>query len=319
METSNKILVKEIFEMEKLSRYFSHGANAQKYLDKVTKSMENLKGFGEKYTWGDIRQTKNMDEQDRKRVPWALQYYKDETIITLYAFAALDLLGEEGYSEQRKENFSRLMKKALDGNWHDSFGDPKLYLEKQLSPPKAYSDYLQPLIKDHSIFYNRVRGEDKTNLEGATNVDAVLVDNEENEQEKKVYLFEAKFVSDISCATTYAVSRNQIARNIDVGLNAVGNDPTRMYFVLITPKIFKENFRQRLYGYKMHDYQNNPRLLEEDFPHLRNAGIDFEVVSNHIGWITWEEIFEIIMSNKDLPVNRDDISKFFEDRKLSGN
>jgi hypothetical protein len=57
---------------------------------------------------------------------------------------------------------------------------------------------------------------DKVVLEGATSVDALLL----NEDTGLAVLFEAKVLSDTSSHTSYDAARNQLARNVDVMLEA---------------------------------------------------------------------------------------------------
>jgi hypothetical protein len=85
-------------------------------------------------------------------------------------------------------------------------------------------------------------------------------------------LFEAKVLSDCSATVTYDALRNQLARNVDVMLERqdrlpeplCSRDPDRSAFVLLTPKLFKDHPRSRLYGWLLRDYRANPDNLAED-------------------------------------------------------
>ena len=68
----------------------------------------------------------------------------------------------------------------------------------------------------------------------------------------KMVCFECKFTSNISCETKYHYARNQIARNLDVGMSLY---PDGFYFILVTPAVFK-NSNSRFYCYKMNEYQS---------------------------------------------------------------
>lgn len=133
------------------------------------------------------------------------------------------------------------------------------------------------------------------NLEGATNVDAMLM----NSKNGFAVIIEAKVLSDISYEITYDTMRNQIARNIDVMLEEnkelchplSKRDPKKTLFLLITPKLFKDNPSSRLYGYKLSDYKTKPVTLSGDLPHRKNC--DWQNVSNRLGWLTWED-FKIV-------------------------
>jgi hypothetical protein len=59
-------------------------------------------------------------------------------------------------------------------------------------------------------------------------------------------------------------------------------------FLLITPKIFKDNPSSRLYGYLINEYMNQPQSLKRDLPH-RTENICFEKLSKKIGWLNWED------------------------------
>jgi hypothetical protein len=127
-------------------------------------------------------------------------------------------------------------------------------------------------------------------LEGATNVDAMLI----NPDNGFAVVIEAKVLSDISYQITYDVTRNQIARSIDVMLEKNPHlcpplnrrDPDRTLFLLLTPEIFKMNPGSRLYGYKFREYKNDPQSLADDLPH--RSGFDWQSISRRFGWLTWE-------------------------------
>lgn len=112
-------------------------------------------------------------------------------------------------------------------------------------------------------------------------------------------LFEAKVLSDCSCDVTFDARRNQIARNIDVMLDANPTlmaplslrDPERTLFALLTPRMFKDHPRSRLYGSLMESYRSRPDSLAEDLPH-RTA--DWPSVSRRLAWLTWEDLDEVL-------------------------
>lgn len=108
-------------------------------------------------------------------------------------------------------------------------------------------------------------------------------------------IIEAKVLSDISYEITYDTMRNQIARNIDVMLESNKElcdplnkrDPDKTLFLLVTPKLFKDNPSSRLYGYKFNKYKTNPKSLSADLPHRKNC--DWQNISSRLGWLTWED------------------------------
>jgi hypothetical protein len=178
-------------------------------------------------------------------------------------------------------------------SWLDCLkGDLCLFFEPRLPSPNSYKEWLRQNLKMRQFIpYILDSAYGKKNLEGPTNVDAMLL----NPKNGFSVLIEAKVLSDVSTQVSYDVLRNQIARNIDVMLEK--NDglcsplnlrrPERTLFLLVTPKIFKENPSSRLYGYKMNEYLGNPNSIQVDLPH-RNC--DWNKVSKKLGWITWEDL-----------------------------
>lgn len=64
-------------------------------------------------------------------------------------------------------------------------------------------------------------------------------------------------------------------------------DPDKTLFLLITPKLFKENPSSRLYGYKFNEYQTNPASLLADLPNREKC--DWRNITSRLGWLTWED------------------------------
>lgn len=70
-------------------------------------------------------------------------------------------------------------------------------------------------------------------------------------------------------------------------------DPDKTLFILLTPQIFKNNPRSRLYNYVFNEYKNNPDTLKHDLIH-KNLTIDgCKEISKRMGWITWEDLKSI--------------------------
>ena len=203
--------------------------------------------------------------------------------------------------------FGRKVPISIEANsWEKclSSDNLKLYFEVDLPSPISYKDYLCPLYEKGNIQKHQIipfifaSAHGKKKLEGSTQVDALIVnpDNGFN------VLIEAKVLSDISISITYDVVRNQIARNIDVMLEKNGKlcdtlkkrDPNKSLFLLLTPKLFKDNPTSRLYGYKIREYQDKNKgkdALLKDLPHRKEE--DLQDIPSRIGWLTWEDFKEV--------------------------
>jgi len=210
------------------------------------------------------------------------------------------------YSKNRQAELTRLFQKAYGEvppctgirSWRDCFdGGLHLYFETNLPSPKSYKEWLLDNLGDRQFIpyiLDSARG--KKILEGPTHADAILL----NERNGFAVVIEAKVLSDISCQITYDVSRNQIARNIDVMLEENDSlwpplnlrDPERTLFLLLTPGIFQENRASRFYGCKFDEYRNDPGALRRDLPH-RTDDFDWENLSMRLGWLTWEDFRDV--------------------------
>ncbi len=96
------------------------------------------------------------------------------------------------------------------------------------------------------MWYSRRLGRLNQSLEGSTHADALLTFGDDHR-----VMFEARFLSDISYMTTYAVDRNQLTRNLDAGLASVNHELHRFFYVFISPQAFRDRPQARLYGYKL--------------------------------------------------------------------
>ena len=216
------------------------------------------------------------------------------------------------YSKYRVNELCILFEKAFGKKVPDSIGidswkecinsdNLKLFFEVDLPSPKKYKEdlcslYEKEKIEEHQIIpFIIASAHGKKTLEGSTQVDALILnpDNGFN------ILIEAKVLSDISIGITYDVVRNQIARNIDVMLESnkkklcdflEKRDPKKSLFLLLTPKLFKDNPSSRLYGYKIREYQDKNKgvdALERDL--LSRTKEELEKIPSRIGWLTWED------------------------------
>jgi hypothetical protein len=239
---------------------------------------------------------------------YACQIEKDERFWTAGCFLKFY------YSDDPIGYFSTLLSKCFRQlppiglpSWEHCLGEPhdlEIYFEANLPAPVHYKQWLCETVESqHIIPYVRDAayrlGCDviRRNLEGPTHVDALLL----NKKSGFSVLFEAKVLSDISSQVSFDVMRNQVVRCVDVMLDKNPNlaepldrrDPDRSLFVLLTPKIFKENSHTRLYGWLMNSYMNKPEMLKRDMPH-RGEEIDWANLSERLGWLTWEDCEEVL-------------------------
>jgi hypothetical protein len=191
------------------------------------------------------------------------------------------------------------------GSWPDALsGDLRLYFEVALPAPAAYRRWLRGTVHERALIpYIRHAAlkpgadEPRANLEGATRVDALLL----NAGTGLCVLVEAKTLSDVSGAISYDQLRNQLTRNVDVMLEPPSRaarppldrrKPDLSCLLLLTPRIFRDNPHARLYGRLMHEYRDRPETIARDLPHRGDA--DWHAVASRLGWLTYEECEEAL-------------------------
>jgi len=265
----------------------------KKHISKYQKSIEN---------YGLFEANNELLEDIRK----IRQIEKDETFWTASALMTIF------HSPNRDVELKKLLTPAfgevppLDkfSSWDDCLkGQLHLFFEPNLPSPKVYLNWL----KNNAVVQNFIpyilekarnkKGEYRTNLEGSTNVDALLL----NSSNGFAVIIEAKVLSDISYQVSYDSMRNQIIRNLDVmlGDNKDLRDPLNKriadnsLFLLLTPKLYKDNPRTRLYGYTFRDYKDNSQLICDDLKHRVLDLTDCERISKRMSWITWEDLKKI--------------------------
>ncbi|MCD1162211.1 hypothetical protein [Peribacillus frigoritolerans] len=146
-----------------------------------------------------------------------------------------------------------LFKESFQKEFSYSLDSIDLRLWKKLNPPKNLS------VK-----------------EGSTEVDIIIESNE------FIWFIEAKYKSDISLSTSNDLSRNQVIRNIDVGLDyASGKD---FYFSLL---ILDEKHSSK--GFSITStYRNSFNYVKRDLPNR----IDSLNNLKGIGIFTWFDILK---------------------------
>jgi len=211
------------------------------------------------------------------------------------------------YAPDRAAKLAALCERAfgptppLEGieTWAAAFTNQvRLYFETNLPSPPSYRAWLKDNLTRRQFIPYVLRAAPGSGevLEGPTHVDAIVLDPSTG----CAILFEAKVLSDCSIDVTFDTLRNQISRNIDVMLDR--NEhlphplstriPNRTLFVLLTPRLFRNQPHSRLYGHLMTEYRSHPEALARDLPHRADA--NWEVVSKRLGWLTWEDFEELV-------------------------
>ena len=187
--------------------------------------------------------------------------------------------------------------------WADALAGPlDLFFEVNLPSPRCYRKWLRGHLDERvPIPYLREKAAAPgAQLEGATHADAMLLARET----EVAVIFEAKVLSDVSTHVTYDVARNQLARTIDVMLEAPGRhslltkrEPELTFLVLLTPALMQtsENAMglSRLYGWLMPAYRNpDNSLLRQHLPHRHEQ--ELTAAANRLGWASWEDCNAVV-------------------------
>jgi len=121
--------------------------------------------------------------------------------------------------------------------------------------------------------------------------------------ESWVCFVEGKLFSDCSTRVRYDPLRNQLVRVIE-NLLCFQNDsdfPDELYFTLLTPRLFRDNKRSKLYGYKMQEYRDKHNILKDirscrlekrSREYWGYPEIEERLERLELGWVTYEEILE---------------------------
>lgn len=209
----------------------------------------------------------------------------------------------------RVERLAQLLQRALGDvppmegmpAWHDCLSGPlHLFFEVNLPSPKSYKEWLHAHLDERILvpYVRKAATRAGLALEGATKVDALLL----AEDTGFSAVFEGKVLSDASSMVSFDVMRNQLARTIDVTMfdkhsGLAGplpkRQPDRTCVVLLTPRVFEQHPRSRLYGHLFSEYRHNWKALSEDLPH-RTPGTNWSAVSRRLGWLTFEDCADII-------------------------
>jgi hypothetical protein len=265
--------------------------------------------------------------------------YHDESWLTLVSLYVL--FGDQ--QNLSSKNCIDAFKKVLNNS---GFGAnvsideiKKVSLEKVLPEIIRYREYLYELLKNGVVHLypdrNKVMNERlinrKASLEGNTNLDAQV--SFSNNDRNKFLFIEAKFLSDIDTKTKYNPIRNQIIRNIDAMIDfALSNKVSLsdVYFAMLTPKIFRtkeyggnkssllDNFtptKSRYYCFIMNEYKNYQNI-KRDLPHRNLEDKDWKLISNRLGWLTFDDIYSYAVEFNTIANNHKEIKDYFSERNL---
>ena len=247
--------------------------------------------------WVENAKTARENKNPNKRLN---QYDKAEELITFYTFAPLVL------SLNRVGLTNRLLSLAKVNSHEESVEE--VVLEKQFSPPKEYLQWLRKQCENHPIKYVREQAslhKENQRLEGKTHADAFI------RTDKLLIFFEIKFTSDISYETTFNPVRNQLARLVDVGLEASREAGKEALVILLTPKKLFEG-RSRLYYYKVKEYED-ATFIHRDLPWRSISEIRDNLLK--VAWIPLEDLIEVLYRDFKHD-DSEDAKSFFKERNL---
>jgi len=229
------------------------------------------------------------------------QYDKAEELISFYTFAPLELREDRKQVVQEILGFCSINEPVE--------GSLRLAFEEQLSPPRAYLEWLAREVSKHPIRYIRKQGRKHTEagkpLETNTHVDVVL------EAKNLLILVEVKFTSDISPQTTFNAHRNQLARTIDAGMSRLKKDQ-RLIVLLCSPSEFYRR-KSRFYYYKLQEYTDLEKV-KDDMGWRELAEIKKRLLS--VAWVPLGKVIEAIYGSLDFPQS-DEARAFLKERRLA--
>jgi hypothetical protein len=278
------------FKEKQVARYFSE-TGKDKHLKYFRNSIQKYSQYE-----NDIENFPKLDYRTYRQAEKDERFFTTRTFINIFERDAKDrnrILKEllvKAYGEFPPFDIKSKFRQSWD---YYLEGKIKLTLEYDAPAPKEYKEYLSNNLNMRQFVpYVLDLGKDdagnfRKNLEGPSQIDAYI---ECVNTGLKIYV-EAKYLSDISCNITYDVSRNQIARNIDVMLE---DEKGKTLFLLLTPQYFKDNPGTRFYGYKMNDYLSSHLNLMADLYHRKNVEpADWKNIIKRIAWVSWEVLDEL--------------------------
>jgi hypothetical protein len=270
-----------------LQYYLASIEEARKY--------EELIRRGERPTRAQTRLGRQMEKDERFWVVTALMslYHADDGSGREKSFAGL--LQRAGL--RPPPDFPR---------WEEALaGALDLFFEVNLPSPGRYRAWLRDHLDERTpIPYLKEQAEARgARLEGTTKADAMLLAPASG----VAVIFEAKVLSDISAHVTFDLARNQLARSIDVMLEANSTlpaplsfrKPERTFLVLLTPALTQPGpagdaiSKSRLYGWLMPAYKDpHSSLLSQHLPHHDSRQLAES--AGRLGWASWEDCHAVV-------------------------
>ena len=292
------------FTADQLREHFAPVAvpgERNRHLQYYLASVEEARKYDERVRSG-VRPTRAQTRRGR-------QMEKDERFWVVTALMSL-YHADDGIG--RGKLFARLLERAglrpppgFPG-WEDALaGALDLFFEVNLPSPARYRVWLRDhLIERTPIPYLKEQAEaPRARLEGTTKADAMLLAHASG----VAVIFEAKVLSDISTHVTFDLARNQLARSIDVMLEANPTlpaplslrKPERTFLVLLTPTLTQPGragdaiSKSRLYGWLMPAYKDpNSSLLRQHLPHRDSHQLAES--AKRLGWASWEDCHAVV-------------------------
>jgi len=293
------------FKESQICKYFSN-VNHVNYFKESAMKYE---------TWKNKSAIKNADFREKRQIEKDERFWVTQTFVEIF---------EQIYFKNVTKDLKNILVKAFGdippinfSSWDEALrvkkrDDLVLRFEENIPSPRRYKEHLRKNLDKRQIIPYKIEsgtnanGEFRKNLEGPTNVDALII----NTFNGFNIFIEAKVLSDISYDVSYDVFRNQIARNIDVMLTdykehykkysfkdndvRLKMESNKSLFILLTPRIFKENPHSRFYGYKMESYKNTPLTLMADLTHRDDIEPSkWNDIKERISWLTWSNVHKI--------------------------
>ncbi|KGR90831.1 hypothetical protein CD30_08905 [Ureibacillus massiliensis 4400831 = CIP 108448 = CCUG 49529] len=127
--------------------------------------------------------------------------------------------------------------------------------------------------------------------EGTSEIDIII------ESDEFVWIIEAKYKSDISMSTTHDVNRNQVIRNIDVGLEYVNERDFYFSLLILDGKHSSKGVAVT------NEYKHSINRIMDELPH-RNHELSKLLGIGILTWDNFLELFDEISNNTNNELER---------------